>query len=257
MSKVSYNQKGYVQNRMSVRAAEAYLNDEMPLTRWTKSLILENLELLIDDSAIFDRLRKINLLILRDTVLTYSSWHHTGSYANETNFYTINEEMIDELNHGNLSSLEKMEKEMQEYRLKPKEKNITSNKVFYEVIRFSYEEIAKTGGWYKKNIIHNIGIRVNNEPWVNYEEGYLGLKKKNINGKHFSIDEVLKDSTTLNAASKGKIKRIIKAYEKNKNVKLYSQSTKKRAEKKQALKAQKALERINGVWMPKTRGLKK
>lgn len=37
MTQVVYGQKGYLGSSMSVRAAEAYEQGEMPISRWTKA----------------------------------------------------------------------------------------------------------------------------------------------------------------------------------------------------------------------------
>lgn len=39
MTQVVYGQKGYLGSSMSVRAAEAYEQGEMPISRWTKTPI--------------------------------------------------------------------------------------------------------------------------------------------------------------------------------------------------------------------------
>lgn len=41
MTQVVYGQKGYLGSSMSVRAAEAYEQGEMPISRWTKTSIHE------------------------------------------------------------------------------------------------------------------------------------------------------------------------------------------------------------------------
>lgn len=40
MTQVVYGQKGYLGSSMSVRAAEAYEQGEMPISRWTKTAII-------------------------------------------------------------------------------------------------------------------------------------------------------------------------------------------------------------------------
>lgn len=41
MTQVVYGQKGYLGSSMSVRAAEAYEQGEMPISRWTKTAIIQ------------------------------------------------------------------------------------------------------------------------------------------------------------------------------------------------------------------------
>lgn len=89
---------GYVENRMSVRANEAYENGEMPLSKWSKGDIIygileciSNNDLQVDYSeSDLEKLTKKEL----ECFLERSSWHHTGSYYNQTNFYQIDENYV-------------------------------------------------------------------------------------------------------------------------------------------------------------------
>lgn len=86
---------GYSGYSMSKRATEAYAIGERPLSKWTKTLILEEAERIIPGSkAILKPLRKKELANL---LLYKSSWHHTSSYANRTDFYSLDEEKIEKL----------------------------------------------------------------------------------------------------------------------------------------------------------------
>lgn len=82
---------GYLNDySMSERAAEAYRNGEMPLSKWTKKAILDAIA---DDgySALAAALknRKYTLAFLKDQYLTNSSWHHTSCKYNCTDFYSV------------------------------------------------------------------------------------------------------------------------------------------------------------------------
>lgn len=83
----------YVGNKMSVRACEAYENGEKPLSKWTKSDIVE---LVLEKRNDFEEkeLNKYNKESLK-AFLNYSSWHHTGSYFNNTDFYSLDEDFIE------------------------------------------------------------------------------------------------------------------------------------------------------------------
>lgn len=95
----------YIGNKMSVRAYEAYENGEKPISKWLKSDI---------EKAVLKRRKDFNKKELNrynkealKAFLICSSWHHTGSYFNETNFYSLDEnfvelpkkEILDELNN--------------------------------------------------------------------------------------------------------------------------------------------------------------
>lgn len=89
---------GYVGQSMSRRAAAAYDNGEKPLSKWTKSEILsrlsekaaENGETL--PAGYIENLKKVSLENLRIFFLKETSWHHTGKFFNETNFYDVIDE---------------------------------------------------------------------------------------------------------------------------------------------------------------------
>ena len=98
MSKVSYNQSGYVGSSMSVRAMEAYEAGERPRSKWTKALML---------AAIRDACRDAERVMLpevaklrKDDVFSrffvVTSWHHTSKYANATDFYGVDEAAVEE-----------------------------------------------------------------------------------------------------------------------------------------------------------------
>lgn len=99
MARVVYGQSGYVGCSMSARAQEAYERGEMPKSKWTKAAMLDAIagalwfnDLLDDDYMdIFKRLKKDELF---DKFFEWSSWHHTGKFANVTDFYDVDETAV-------------------------------------------------------------------------------------------------------------------------------------------------------------------
>lgn len=87
---VKYNQNGYVGQSMSVRAVAAYADGEMPASKITAKVLV--------DWGIDEPIGFIKFLIRHDKI-DASSWHHTGKYANRTNFYSHESvaESLDEL----------------------------------------------------------------------------------------------------------------------------------------------------------------
>ena len=83
---------GYIANKMSVNAANAYVRGEMPLSKWTKAEILD----VASEFTNLD-LSKLTLSELRQYMLNTSSWHHTGALFNTTVFYEINQDYISSL----------------------------------------------------------------------------------------------------------------------------------------------------------------
>lgn len=93
MSIVAYNQPGYIGQSMSRRAAIAYDNGEAPKSKWTKKAMIAALEEWADwnnreTPAEIAKMRKDDIFYRYFTV---TSWHHTGKFANETDFYGIDE----------------------------------------------------------------------------------------------------------------------------------------------------------------------
>jgi hypothetical protein len=126
MSKVSYNQSGYVGSSMSIGAMEAYEAGERPKSRWTKALMLD---------AIGDACRDAERVMLpevsklrKDEVFSrffvVTSWHHTSKYANETDFYGVDEMAVEEasrpMTENELSEL-RAEREAAEARARAEE----------------------------------------------------------------------------------------------------------------------------------------
>lgn len=96
MSKVTYGKCGYDGTSMSTRARLAYATGEMPKSKWTKAAIIDAIkgycevfDLAYD--ATVERMRKAELF---DAFVELKSWHHTGKYAAETDFYGLDEQAV-------------------------------------------------------------------------------------------------------------------------------------------------------------------
>lgn len=76
---VTFNQSGYVGQSMSVRAARAYMEGELPASKITAKVLA--------DWGIDEPVGFVKFLI-RNNLLETSSWHHTGKFARETDFYS-------------------------------------------------------------------------------------------------------------------------------------------------------------------------
>lgn len=96
MGKVTYNQSGYVGSSMSRRAALAYDDGEMPKSKWTKGRMLAAIEDYCDEFCMpFDEdISKLTKDEIFSRFFEWKSWHHTGKYANATDFYGINETAV-------------------------------------------------------------------------------------------------------------------------------------------------------------------
>lgn len=98
MARVMYGQYGYVGCSMSARAQEAYERGEMPKSKWTKTAMLEAIAgiLWFDDldEEYINAFKEFKKDELFDRFFEWSSWHHTGKFANVTDFYDVGETAI-------------------------------------------------------------------------------------------------------------------------------------------------------------------
>lgn len=77
MTQVTYGQKGYLGSSMSVRAGEAYEQGEMPISRWTKTAIIQAVKgYCFDFDLAYDPdIEKKTKAELTKEFLEYKSWH--------------------------------------------------------------------------------------------------------------------------------------------------------------------------------------
>ena len=91
--------KGYKGQSMSVNATIAYSAGEKPLSKWTKTVILAEIE--SDFSELskekMNTIKKMTLAELRENFLDYTAYHHTGKFYNSTNFYQLNAERVENI----------------------------------------------------------------------------------------------------------------------------------------------------------------
>lgn len=93
---VQYGQEGYCGASMSEGAADAYADGEMPKSRWTKAAILKAVKALCDelDLAYDDSVSRMTKDEPWFEFIEWRSWHHTGKFANETDFYGVSEHSV-------------------------------------------------------------------------------------------------------------------------------------------------------------------
>lgn len=96
MSRVAYGQKGYIGASMSANAQAAYEAGEMPRSKWTKAAIIAALRGYCEEIDLFydSAVESETKAALFDRFIAYSSWHHTGTYARETEFFALDEEAV-------------------------------------------------------------------------------------------------------------------------------------------------------------------
>lgn len=89
---------GYKGYSMSNRAVRAYDEGKMPISKWTKTAILDGVEGYLksyDNSEHFGKFEGLTKSELKQFLHTDGEWHHTSKYYNRTTFFTIDEDSID------------------------------------------------------------------------------------------------------------------------------------------------------------------
>ena len=118
---------GYIGKRMSERAMESYSNGHMPLSKWTKRNILNAIREYLDDNSCdcnkryFSNFTKDELF---NEFIEYKSWHHTGKFYSETDFYGLNKNKMEDLIEFIDTGLEKTELILKENNINYKKFNI-------------------------------------------------------------------------------------------------------------------------------------
>lgn len=83
---------GYLNDySMSRNAAAAYRDNEMPLSKWTKT------EILSECGEKAEMLKLLHLPELRLHLLRNTGYHHTSAMYNRTEFYAIDDNALDEM----------------------------------------------------------------------------------------------------------------------------------------------------------------
>lgn len=82
---------------MSKNAVAAYEAGEMPKSKWTKRAILEAISgyCFENDLMMTEEAAKLTKAQLFEKYIEWSSWHHTSKFANETDFYALDEEAVE------------------------------------------------------------------------------------------------------------------------------------------------------------------
>lgn len=121
---------GYSGYRMSKRAVEAYANNERPKSKWTKADMIDAVALAVEgENTQFNpnTLSRYSKDTLFSVFFCYSSWHHTGSYCNATDFYElVDEDALLNITEQELIDIEeriKEEKKAAKARKKKEEEN--------------------------------------------------------------------------------------------------------------------------------------
>ena len=102
---------GYHNYSMSNNAISAYDMGERPLSKWSKTDLINKINSVRSDydsvNFAHSRFKKISVKVMRDHFLRQSSWHHTSSHYNKTKFYLVDDGAVQELNGEIIAKLER------------------------------------------------------------------------------------------------------------------------------------------------------
>ena len=167
---------GYSGYSMSNRAVDAYEDGEMPLSKWTKKMIIS--EVVEHEHFTEEELKKYHKNVLAEYFLFESSWHHTSKFCNATDFYSIDEDIAKE---GSIKELEEIKKRYTPERKPKKEiKKIEARKA-----HITYLEWGGTRVHPKATNVDAYAVIIGN--WAYLENG----KKKSICSNGFKVNKYL------------------------------------------------------------------
>ncbi len=108
---------GYYGYSMSNNAVDAYENGEMPKSKWTKSAMLDAIKEMFEDGEVsndnvsFEMIKTMPKNVIFDCYFERSSWHHTSSKYNRTDFYSLSLSALNRYSNDELTEYVKTEKE--------------------------------------------------------------------------------------------------------------------------------------------------
>lgn len=162
---------GYSGYSMSNRAVEAYADGEMPLSKWSKQLIID--EVVEYDHFTKENLKKYTKKVLTKYFLERSSWHHTSSYCNETDFYSINSNRAEK---GSIDDLEELKECYKKEAKKVEKLEVKKAKV-------KYLEWSGSRSHPKATEVEDYAVIIGN--WAYFTNG----NKKSLSSNGFKIIE--------------------------------------------------------------------
>lgn len=180
---------GYNGYSMSNNAVAAYANGEKPYSKWTKTEILSEIPESIRGEA-----KQLTASELKALFLKRTSWHHTSSHFNHTDFYSISEDVSIEMIHWMIS-----QRTPKQPKAEPKQ---TKALVWYG----EWEGTRK----HPKLVEHSsFAIIVDNWAYLPAMKGET--RRKRTDGKHFRILETYPRAPEGTAEAFKLIERSIKS----------------------------------------------
>lgn len=89
MSQVEKGQRGYVGTEISVRGKEAIDQGIMPISKWTKATIIDQMVANHWSARAVEEARNLPAKELKEKALRPVGWHHTSRWLRRTTFYRL------------------------------------------------------------------------------------------------------------------------------------------------------------------------
>lgn len=101
---------GYNGYSMSNNAVSAYKDGERPISKWTKTAIIDAINQAVKDGDVtlqcdIKAIKTLSIKVLKDELLYKSSWHHTSSHYNKTDFYSLDTDAVEALTDEKIQTL--------------------------------------------------------------------------------------------------------------------------------------------------------
>lgn len=165
---IKFQQTGYHGFSMSERAWEAYGDGRYPYSQWNRYEIYEYIET-IEDIEIVTKIKSYPLNVLKEYFLVKTEWHHTSKYANCTDFYAFNEDLLDDVDFEELDYIHKCS-------LADRKKDS-----IIKLVLIDYEVWVGTRNYGRYKHFEKFGLQIDNQIYL--PDG----SRKRANGCHIQI----------------------------------------------------------------------
>ena len=175
---------GYHNYSMSNNAVNAYNNGEKPLSKWTKTEIIEQINNLVRNDELIlvcnlNKLSKLPATLMKSVCLMKTSWHHTSNRFNKTDFYSLDVEHLENLTDEEIDIAVKNFNELKKFK--------ESQKDIQEKWECAFLEWSGSRKHPKATEVTEIGVIKGN--WFYRTDG----TKKSINATGFTKLRKIKD----------------------------------------------------------------
>lgn len=142
----------YINYSMSVNAANAYADGMKPKSKWTKADIIRGCEKAEISGDLLLLIKNAKASAVK-RLLTYAEWHHTSKFYNDTDFYKVDLEWLEDVTAEKLAAFlaESDEPAVTEYRAVCRFLEWTGTRKHPKATEYEEEGIIKGKWFYRSN----------------------------------------------------------------------------------------------------------